>query len=149
VRCSVERLPFRDGAFDFIFCRHVLEHVADPEAACRELMRVGRSGYIECPKSWVEYAFSSEDHRWLVDHEAQVLIFREKLPDERRDFLGIQYSIFDWVRQPAFLLHWNEPSVRRARNVMVSWTGQFAFAVMSARDRRGRGRSRRGGARRR
>jgi ubiquinone/menaquinone biosynthesis C-methylase UbiE len=149
VRCSVERLPFRDGAFDFIVCRHVLEHVRDPAAACLELMRVGRHGYIECPRSWVEYAFSSEDHRWLVDHEAQVLIFREKLPEERRDFLGIQYAIFDWIRQPAFLLRWNEPGIRRVRTVMVSWSGRFAFAVMMAGERLGRGRSRTGAARRR
>jgi len=39
---EVERLPFRDGAFDVVACSHTLEHVADLGAAWRELRRVAR-----------------------------------------------------------------------------------------------------------
>lgn len=139
VRCDVQQLPFRDRAFDFVICSHVLEHVRDPAAACRELVRVGMRGYIECPRSWVEYAFSSEDHRWLVDYEARVLIFREKLDEERRDFVGVRYKIFEWLNSPWFLLYWNQTDVRRLRTVELHWQKPFAVAVIT-KENRGQGR---------
>jgi ubiquinone/menaquinone biosynthesis C-methylase UbiE len=38
------RLPFRDGAFDFVVCSHTLEHVPDPESAISEMCRVAKRG---------------------------------------------------------------------------------------------------------
>lgn len=137
VRCSVEALPFRDGAFDFVYCSHVLEHVRRPDVACRELARVARRGYLECPQSWVEFCFSSPDHRWLVDLEGGVLIFREILRAERRDFFGIRYKIFDWLRDPVFAAYWNRRRNRRARNVEFMWTGQIRVIVLRQAQRRG------------
>jgi protein-S-isoprenylcysteine O-methyltransferase Ste14 len=40
VRGDVTNLPFASGAFDFVHCSHVLEHVVDDEASMRELARV-------------------------------------------------------------------------------------------------------------
>ena len=37
-------LPFRRGAFDAVTCDQVLEHVGDPHAVCRELLRVTKPG---------------------------------------------------------------------------------------------------------
>ena len=34
VRCSVEKTPFKNKEFDFVYCSHVLEHTADPARAC-------------------------------------------------------------------------------------------------------------------
>jgi SAM-dependent methyltransferase len=133
--CSVESLPFRDREFDFVFCSHVLEHVQDPARACRELMRVGRRGYIECPRSWVEHVFSATDHRWLVDLEAGVLVFREKFPEEYGDPLGIQYSIFDWLKDTAFQRRWDSAELHRLRTVQVIWTGSFDFRVLTRAER--------------
>jgi ubiquinone/menaquinone biosynthesis C-methylase UbiE len=39
-RADARRLPFRDGAFDAVYCYHVLEHVPGPESAVREAHRV-------------------------------------------------------------------------------------------------------------
>lgn len=133
--CSVEAMPFGNSEFDFVYCAQVLEHVADPARACRELMRVGKRGYIECPRSWVEYAFHSVDHRWLVDQERNCLIFREKLDAEKRDFLGIQYSIFSWLKFRRFRRYWNDPQMRAIRNVEFYWEGKFNLLVISKEDR--------------
>ena len=35
-----ENLPFRDGSFDFVYCKQVLEHVRRPEPLVREASRV-------------------------------------------------------------------------------------------------------------
>lgn len=132
VRCRLEALPFADRSFAFAFCAHVLEHAVDPIACCAELARVAERGYIECPRSWMEYVFSTEDHRWLVDFEKRILIFREKLPLERGDYFGVRFDIFDWLKEPAFLIYWNLPAVSRARNVEVEWRGRIPCAVIPA-----------------
>ena len=78
--CSVEEMPFADKEFDFIYCSHVMEHVQSPERACRELMRVGKRGYIESPTPakdmWLNTARSS-NHLWGVTVEDGVLAFNE------------------------------------------------------------------------
>jgi ubiquinone/menaquinone biosynthesis C-methylase UbiE len=40
----LESMPFEQASFDSVLCNAVLEHVADPEAAMRELARVVRPG---------------------------------------------------------------------------------------------------------
>lgn len=133
--CSVERMPFKDREFDFVYCSHVMEHVDNPAAACHEIMRVGKRGYIECPRSWVEYAFHSSAHRWLVDHERNCLIFREKLDEERNDFLGIQYSIFTWLKDHRFRRYWDKPKTKAIRNVEFYWEDSFNFLVIQKHER--------------
>jgi ubiquinone/menaquinone biosynthesis C-methylase UbiE len=54
------RLPFKDGAFDFIFCRQVIEHVENKDIFINEMYRVlSQDGvaYISIPnKLWyIEY----------------------------------------------------------------------------------------------
>lgn len=56
IRCAVgeERIPFPDKHFEFVVCRHMLEDMADPFAAIREIERVAHSGYIETPSPIAE-----------------------------------------------------------------------------------------------
>jgi len=42
--CDITNIPVEDGTFDAVICTEVLEHVADPVSAVRELCRVVREG---------------------------------------------------------------------------------------------------------
>lgn len=43
-RADAEHLPFADGDFDVVFCRHAFHHFEDPAIALREMTRVCRRG---------------------------------------------------------------------------------------------------------
>ncbi|MBN1882879.1 MAG: methyltransferase domain-containing protein [Deltaproteobacteria bacterium] len=43
-QCDVSSSGLADGAFDVVYCRYLLEHVIDPVAVAREMMRVTRPG---------------------------------------------------------------------------------------------------------
>lgn len=75
---DVERLPFRDHAFDFVICSHVLEHVEDPVAAVLELQRVASRGYIETPSPVWERLAGYPFHRWIVTSQQRSLTFQPK-----------------------------------------------------------------------
>ncbi len=56
-----EKLPFKDGFFDLIVCKTVLEHVADVNKTIQEMSRVLKKEgtiYIECPN----YLWIKEGH---------------------------------------------------------------------------------------
>ena len=55
VRADGRNLPFRDGAFDVVYCNSVLEHLPDEasrEAMAREIERVGRGYSVQTPNRW-------------------------------------------------------------------------------------------------
>jgi len=78
-----EPWPFDDGMFDYVICSHTLEDIRDPIRVCREIVRVGRAGYIETPGAATEVTRGIESplwcgwhhHRWLVSKEAGGLSF--------------------------------------------------------------------------
>src|SRR5262249_43084053 len=68
-----EKLPFSDHEkFDYLYARHVFEHVVDPIAAIREINRLTSKGYIETPSPVYEmlccsFPYSPQDvHFWFV-----------------------------------------------------------------------------------
>ena len=88
-QCDLERLPYADHTFDFVYCSHVLEHVKDPAKACEELMRVGKRGYIETPTRLSDVMFNftrlRDHHKWHVSCVGGALIFMPWEERERRD----------------------------------------------------------------
>ena len=134
--CPVEKMPFADKEFDFVYCSHVLEHVDDPAAACRELIRVAKRGYIECPYAWHEIVFHSRSHKWLVDHERRTLIFREKLEEETKDVLGIQEAILDIENHPEIEAYFESRATQKLRQVEFYWEDTFDFLVIPRSERK-------------
>ena len=70
--------PYENNIFDFVYCRHVLEDIQNPDFALREIFRITKSGYIETPSPLIEVtknvdgtAFSNSycgyiHHRYIV-----------------------------------------------------------------------------------
>jgi hypothetical protein len=102
---------FRDGEFDFAICSHLLEDVRDPLFVCRQLIRVAKAGYIECPSRFRECAKSYagelnsgyNHHRWILDLIDGALVFTPKLGwahfidylgEARRHYLQDRRSLF-------------------------------------------------------
>ena len=76
--CNVEKMPFEDNEFDFVYCSHVLEHVDNPEKACCELSRVGKRGYIETPNRGKDIFLSTaklSNHKWHIEYYNENLFF--------------------------------------------------------------------------
>jgi hypothetical protein len=83
--CDREPFPFADKSVDFVICSHVLEDVRDPLWVCREMMRIGRRGYVEVPSRVAESCRGVEPgqvgwshHRWLIDMGDSGLVFLMK-----------------------------------------------------------------------
>jgi hypothetical protein len=49
-----ETFPFENKEFDFIYSRHVLEDIQNPNFALKEIIRCCNSGYIETPSPLIE-----------------------------------------------------------------------------------------------
>ena len=84
---ACERLPFKDKAFDFIYCRQVLEDMWNPFFLMEEMQRVGKAGYIECPSPFAELCAGIEakwhgyhHHHWVVYSDGATLKFIRKYP---------------------------------------------------------------------
>ncbi len=81
-----EELPFRDAAFDMIFCSEVLEHVDHPDKLLAEMKRcLKKDGYciVEVPtENWVFktiWFFWTRFGRGRAWHHAHVVDFRGDL----------------------------------------------------------------------
>lgn len=74
----VEKLPFKDKAFDFVIASHVLEHSPDPASFLSELQRVSKAGYIEVPDAFMERINPYPDHRLEITVRNGKLLIRKK-----------------------------------------------------------------------
>jgi SAM-dependent methyltransferase len=71
-------MPFADGAFDYVLCSHVLEHVVDPAAVAAEMQRVARAGYIEVPEAASAKILDFPSHLWWCRLAETTLVLTAK-----------------------------------------------------------------------
>lgn len=48
------QIPFDNKSIDFVYSRHTLEDIQNPDFAMKEIMRITNSGYIETPSPLIE-----------------------------------------------------------------------------------------------
>ncbi len=66
ILCSCYFLPFKDKAFDFVTSYYLIEHLTDPWSLFRELRRVSKHGYVQCPSWFNELLYGEDVHSWTV-----------------------------------------------------------------------------------
>ncbi len=77
VEADGQFLPFADGAFDYVICLHVLEHVENADLLLSEMMRVASRGYIETPSEIGERIYGWHYHNWVVNLINGRLVLKE------------------------------------------------------------------------
>ena len=69
---------YPDKFFDFVNCTQTLEDVRDPISMCKEMIRVGKTGFIQCPNIISELVNNFWHHRWYVRFHDKKLQFLHK-----------------------------------------------------------------------
>lgn len=65
---ALPRLPFADNEFDVVTCTHVMEHVLDPVASAKELIRVAsRTIFVVVPRQRY-YFYTLDEHLNFYPH---------------------------------------------------------------------------------
>jgi len=82
IKVDVEKLPFKDKAFDFVFCSHLLEHVQNPGKAIEEITRVGKKGYLEVPLAAFDLLKPFKSHLWFCELDKGELVFFRRKAEE-------------------------------------------------------------------
>ena len=123
VVADAHHLPFKDGAFDYVVCYHILEHMDDPARFIREITRVGKRGYIQSPSEIAEKLFHWSFHRWYVNLIGGKLILH---PREEDDRFG---DLFDYLyaRNPRFARFCR--SMPALFYVDYEWAGAIDFEI--------------------
>ncbi|MGQ0811854.1 MAG: class I SAM-dependent methyltransferase [Nitrospiraceae bacterium] len=136
---DVIALPFPSASFDYVYASHVLEHVLSPEAACGEIMRVGRAGYIETPSPFLEQGLALMGkeppetwyHRWLVFAlSSDLLVFEPKTPEAVAQFCSCADGQF--MREFYSAVEFGEAQHcfrRKAKTTMVYWRSCIRIEV--------------------
>ena len=93
VQADAQKLPFKDGTFDYVICKHVLEHLDDPENFFKEISRVAKRGYIEAPSlMWEKLHSSREYHKWLILNLNDTLILMPKTEIDYDSIFGVSFE---------------------------------------------------------
>jgi acetyltransferase-like isoleucine patch superfamily enzyme len=74
------KLPFKDKAFDYVICSHVIEHIPVSELSLfiSELQRIAHRGYIEFPTIFYELINYQDVHIWLMNYRNDTMLFLDK-----------------------------------------------------------------------
>ncbi len=76
VLCSCYTLPFKDKAFDFVTSYYLIEHVDNPWRFFKELKRVSKHGYVQCPTWFNEVLYGEDVHYWTITKHDNALYVR-------------------------------------------------------------------------
>lgn len=123
VVADAHHLPFKDGAFDYVVCYHIIEHMDDPARFIREITRVGKRGHIQSPSEIAEKLFHWPFHRWYVNLVDGRLVLHPLRGDDR---FG---DLFDYLyaHNPRFARF--SRSMPALFYVDYAWQGAIDFEV--------------------
>jgi ubiquinone/menaquinone biosynthesis C-methylase UbiE len=132
LRGDAERLPFPDASFDRVLCSEVLEHVAHPERAAAELVRVLKPAgllavSVPTPVSEWLMRYSSDDYFNSPGGHVRIFTFprlRRLLAVQGLEVVDLHFehalhTVYWWVRC-VFGLHAEQhPAIRHFRKLLT------------------------------
>jgi len=104
VKADVRYLPFKSGAFQIVYCSHVLEHLMDYSSALNELLRVSSFKVIVILPFALFSIFDvfatgrkfGQHLRWLKEHHKhQFLMDPLKTGSFRLGFISAKHALFE------------------------------------------------------
>lgn len=138
---SIEEVPVEDGYFDFSYARQILEHVDDPEKACKELMRISKSGFIETPNSFIElgYGYPGDERGWPYHKwynwitPDNTIVFRRKTKENVHDYCHCMFGNFSEKIYKEYQGKFHKflkklPYPLRAYSLV--WEGKFKYKII-------------------
>ena len=120
---DTNKIPFEDNQIDFIYCRHVLEDIQNPDFLLHEILRTSKNGFFETPSPLVELTKGVDDniinslnyigyvhHRYIIwtDLEENIIYFLPKygfLENLLKFNHVMQQQIYDVLNN--FPVYWN------------------------------------------
>ena len=121
VVCTLDALPFRDGAVDAFVSRSVFEHVPDPAVVLREFQRCTRPGGFGVhmiPFLFPYHASPSDFHRYT--HEGHDVLFRGWHTIERTNPSGpVTVALAHTIEALATMLSFNVTRVKSIVYLML------------------------------
>ena len=107
VQCDSRFLPFKDKAFDFVTSYYLIEHINDPWSFFKELKRVSKHGYVQCPSRLNELLYGEDVHNWIIYKRNNQLLVKPITNGERVVRLGFifqnLYKLTGWQIMHAIL----------------------------------------------
>lgn len=132
---NVEKLPYKDKSFDFVYCSHVLEHVEDIVNALYEIQRIGKAGYIEVPTKMSDIMFNfaklKHFHKWYINVVGNTLIFIEYNVNDRRDTGDQEFFYMTHSLLPNSLKSFYRKNKDLFTNMFL-WDKSFEFYVFDS-----------------
>ncbi len=123
-------MPFADKVFDYVICSHLLEHVLDPGAAIREMVRVAKAGYIEVPRAASAKVIDFPSHLWWCRYDGSVLEF------EAKRSLAFDAEIESFIRHPSIEREMTALIDRHLDEFVIAltWSGDLPHRVVGVVD---------------
>jgi SAM-dependent methyltransferase len=131
VQASVEDMTdiFTDKSVDFLFTSHMLEHTNDPAAACQEIIRVAKRGFIDVPRIIWDFHIGQDEHKWFIDYVDDVLVFRKKpIVNNGSPLFGVYAINSFWFDRYTGLM--SQYYYRNVSSVQLLWEDTFAYKVI-------------------
>jgi len=114
---------YPDKFFGFVNCVQTLEDIRDPIGLCKEMMRVGKAGFIETPNIISELSGLFFHHRWFVRVHEGKLQFLQKSP-----LLRITSEHLDLIKKS------NTTREYTQRNTSLEWKDSFEVEEVYCKD---------------
>jgi SAM-dependent methyltransferase len=94
VLCDSRYLPFKNEAFDFVTSYYLIEHMDDPWSFFKELKRVSKHGYVQCPSWFSELLYGEEVHQWIVLMRNNKLYIKSKTGKRQISFGFVFHRLY-------------------------------------------------------